>query len=393
MKTDLSGNNKRVLIVDDSIINRILLRRVLSNKGYEVREAVDGEEAVNLSHEFSPHVIIMDVIMPRMDGFHACQKLKTDPVLADVPVLFVTSLDDEDSVVKAFEAGGVDFVTKPFRENEILARVSVHSELYVSRLKLQSYAHRIKQQLEKTAADEEAGRRVQFRLLPPDGFRMRDFEFHRLLMPSLSMSGDFVDYFALDDDRVAFYMLDVAGHGVASAFVSVLVKSFVSHAMGDYKLGRDRLINSPADLLHELNDQLLHESLEKHVTMFFGIIDTRRGELLYANGGQFPFPLLCGDGSAQVIQCKSMPVGLFDFTHYTNTMIALPAGSRLVLLSDGILEILPESNLLDKLAQLDHVCSAPDATLEQIKSGLKLDQKDELPDDVAMLSIKRDAHG
>lgn len=392
-KGAISGSGKRVLIVDDSIINRAILGQVLLGKGYDIREAADGETALTLAHDFAPHLILMDIIMPGMSGIEACMRFKADPALADIPVLFVTSLHDEESVVQAFDVGGVDFITKPFRENEIVARVAAHSELYLSRLMLQAYTRRIKEQLEKTAVEEEAGRRVQFRLLPPDHLRLGEFEFQRILMPSLSMSGDFVDYFALDTDRVAFYMLDVAGHGVASAFVSVLVKSFVSHAMRENHSGRDRGIKSPSVLLQELNAQLLHEGLEKHVSMFLGVLDTRHGELLYANGGHFPFPLLCAHGSTQVLHCKSMPVGLFDFARYADATITLTPGSQLVLLSDGVLEILPESTLRDKLARLDQACSIPGITLDQIKSNLGLDRADNLPDDVALLTITRGNHG
>lgn len=379
----------RVLIVEDSPTNRLRLKHVLEGRGHTTREVSDGSEALDAAREFAPHVILMDVVMPRMDGFEACRLLKADEQLAGIPVIFLTALDEKDTTIRAFDAGAVDFVAKPFEDREVLARVSAHAELYLSRQKLQEYARQLKEELVRTAEDEEAGRQVQFKLLPKDGMRFGPCEFHRLLMPSMHMSGDFVDYFRIDEHRTGFYILDVSGHGAASAFVTVLVKSFVSHALSQHQNGTDDAILDPARLLSQLNKELLNGGLEKHAVMFYAVLDKDGREMRYANGGHFPFPVLTGGSSSHPVASRSPPVGLFDVAAYTNDALLLPAEFSLLIFSDGVLDILPEAKLSDKVARLEAMAGAGITSLPDISNALRLDDVRELPDDVTILTLTR----
>lgn len=379
----------RVLIVEDSPTNRLRLKHVLEGRGHKTREVGDGSEALAAAREFAPHVILMDVVMPRVDGFEACRLLKADEQLAGIPVIFLTALDEKDTTIRAFDVGAVDFVAKPFEDREVLARVSAHAELYMSRQKLQEYARQLKEELVRTAEDEEAGRQVQFKLLPKDGTRFGPCEFHRLLMPSMHMSGDFVDYFRIDARRAGFYILDVSGHGAASAFVTVLVKSFVSHALNQHQSGTDDSILDPARLLGQLNRELLLGGLEKHAVMFYAVLEIDGREMRYANGGHFPFPILSGDASCRLVPTRSPPVGLFDVAVYANESVVLPAAFSLLIFSDGVLDILPEPKLTDKVARLEALAAAGVTSLEDIRAALRLDSVRELPDDITILTLTR----
>jgi serine phosphatase RsbU (regulator of sigma subunit) len=381
----------RILVVDDSATNRLILKFVLEAADYQIREADNGENALLAARLFAPHVILMDVLMPCMDGFEACRRLKKDAQLAGIPVIFLTAMDEKEVMVNAFEAGGVDFITKPFDDREVLARVGTHAELYINRLKLQEYARRVKEELVRTAEDEEAGRRVQFKLLPKDGMQIGGCEFHRLLMPSMHMSGDFVDYFRIDEHRLGFYILDVAGHGAASAFVTVMIKSSISHAMARYQAGGDDTICDPARLLGQLNAELIQDGLEKHAAMFYVVLDQDGREMRYANSGHFPFPILCTDNSTQVLESRSRPLGIFETAKYTTVTMPMPEAFSLLLFSDGVLDLLPEPLLAGKLARMEAMGRSNAINLQDIRTAINLDGNRELPDDVTILTVTRRA--
>lgn len=121
---------KTVLVVDDIAPNRNLLRETLEPRGYEVLLASNGATAIKVVERARPDVILMDVNMPDMDGYQACRQMKANPELAAIPVIFITANDDPESLVKGFEAGGVDYIAKPFKEKEVLMRVETHVKIH-----------------------------------------------------------------------------------------------------------------------------------------------------------------------------------------------------------------------------------------------------------------------
>jgi CheY-like chemotaxis protein len=372
--------------VDDTPQNLQLLGAILDEAGYEVRVASNGPTALSIARISSPDLILLDILMPGMDGYEVCRTMKSDPALAEIPIIFLTALNDKETVLKAFDQGAADFITKPFDRREILARVRTHLELFRGRRTIQEYARQLKAKLDRTEADEEAGRKVQFSLLPPDGLRFGCCEFRRLLVPSMHMCGDFVDYFAIDDTRHGFYMLDVAGHGVASAFVTVLIKNAIGRALDD---DRAAIATDPARLLAHLNREILRGGMDKHAAIFFAVLDRDARELRFANGGYFPFPILASNGNAQWLESRSKPIGLFDTATYATHSIALPEAFTLMLFSDGVLDILPEESLKDKLARLESIGRSGIADPAAISRALCVDHFRERPDDIAILTMAR----
>ena len=138
----------QILIVDDSLVEIKIIRRFLGDE-YEILEATNGQLALELANEKKPDVILMDIIMPGIDGLSVCRALKADPATADIPVIFITSISDSQNVVKGFEAGGQDYITKPFYFPELCARIKVHLELKKSKETLQKYAKELEAKNEK----------------------------------------------------------------------------------------------------------------------------------------------------------------------------------------------------------------------------------------------------
>ena len=251
---------------------------------------------------------------------------------------------------------------------------------------------RLQQSLNALEQGERAGRQVQFKLLPQPEWTHAGFHFSHLLMPSEFMSGDFVDYFAIDDDRVGFYIADVSGHGVASAFVTVYLKRFIATALDNQRHAQSSAIADPALLLGQLNHELLRDRIGKHIAIFYGVIDTRLSTLHYANAGATPFPLLADGSGSRYLQARSTPAGMLAGSAYRNQTLTLSCPMRLLLCSDGVLEILRERSTEQRCERLRQVLSPQIEDLGQIRAQLGLKPEDPHPDDVALLLIRWNTH-
>lgn len=126
MKED---NRQKVLVVDDVTRNIQLVASFLKQSGYDINFSTSGKAALNHTKREKFDLILLDIMMPEMDGFEVCEKLKSNPKTKDIPVIFLTAKTDIDSITKAFEVGGIDYITKPFNKAELLARVKTHLEL------------------------------------------------------------------------------------------------------------------------------------------------------------------------------------------------------------------------------------------------------------------------
>ena len=120
----------KILIVDDIPANIDILSKTLEPQGYSISAALEGEKALKIAYHLHPDLILLDIMMENMDGFEVCRKLKQDPATSHIPVIFISALDNVESVLKGFRAGAVDYVTKPFHQEEVLARVQTHLQLH-----------------------------------------------------------------------------------------------------------------------------------------------------------------------------------------------------------------------------------------------------------------------
>ena len=123
-------NCPNILIVDDVPANLTVLNDILEGNGYKVRPVPNGHLALQVAEKEKPDLILLDIMMPDMDGFEVCRRFKDNPLLSDIPVIFISALNDTTDIVKAFRSGGVDYISKPFRAEEVSARVSTHLKLY-----------------------------------------------------------------------------------------------------------------------------------------------------------------------------------------------------------------------------------------------------------------------
>lgn len=132
----MENNEYKILVVDDNVKNVQVVANVLSEKGYDIEYALNGPDALQLVASENFDLILLDIMMPEMDGFEVCRSIKKDENKREIPIIFLTAKTDIESIQKAFKTGGVDYVSKPFNIDELLARVETHVELKVSKDKL-----------------------------------------------------------------------------------------------------------------------------------------------------------------------------------------------------------------------------------------------------------------
>lgn len=384
-----------LLIIDDDDEVRASLAAYLEDSGFNVLQAAGGAQGLELFDAHHPDLIICDLRMPQMDGLELI-RLVTERQ-ADLPVIVASGAGVMSDAVEALRLGAADYLIKPLEDLAVLEH-SVHRALDRSRLRLEN--RRYRQQLEDAnrdlqaslnllQEDQNAGRQVQMNMLPVTPWSADDFQFSHQIIPSLYLSGDFVDYFRVDERRVVFYLADVSGHGASSAFVTVLLKFMTTRLL--YESRRQGALPEfkPSEVLGHINRGLINCKLGKHVTMLGGVIDQERNLLHYAIGGHLPLPVLYADGKARYLQGRGLPVGLFVEAEYEDYQMELPPSFSLTLLSDGILDLLPGDTLKDKERVLPEMVETAGGSLNGLRKVFGLAELAEMPDDIALLVLSR----
>ena len=391
----MSAQPARILTIDDEDLVREILTAYLEDSGFEVIQAGDGRTGIELIDREQPDLVLCDLRMPGMDGLQVLATVTRD--FPELPILVVSGMGGINDAIQALKLGAWDYVTKPIEDMAVLEHAINHA-LERARLRRENREHRehlevvneqLRQTLRRLQEDESAARRIQFQLLPENDKQYRNYRFSRHLLTSQYLSGDFVDYFAIDGEHLGFYIADVSGHGVSSAFVTVMLKSYMGRYRELHRQNRDKGILNPAETLGRLNREIFGCHMDKYLTMFYGVIHWSNNQLRYSSGGQFPFPILFDGERAGYIGKKSLPIGLFDFASYRTEYLDLPRRFVLALISDGILETLPQASLRDKQTFLLDMIRDTDIDIENLIQALGLDRAGPLPDDVTLLLIKR----
>ncbi len=151
--TDTTKETANILIVDDTPANLELLSNILKMQGYKVRPAPSGQIAIQAAKNNPPDIILLDIAMPHMSGFEVCKIIKEDNNLRDIPVIFISALSEAKEKVEAFASGGVDYVTKPFQFEEVLARVTMHLKLRRLQLEIENYNKKLEKTVEEQARE------------------------------------------------------------------------------------------------------------------------------------------------------------------------------------------------------------------------------------------------
>ncbi len=340
-----AGQPASILVVDDTPANLQVLAGMLKDRGHKVRPVPGGKLALSAARRDPPDLILLDINMPDMNGYEVCEHLKADDELRGIPVIFISALTEPLDKVKAFAIGGVDYLTKPFQMEELHARVATHLKLRRLQIDLEEANARLATANGRMSRDLKAAARIQETFLPREVPRLPGADFAWIYRPCDELAGDGLNIIPLGDARVGLYILDVSGHGVAAALLSVTLSRLLSPPSEPSSIlvrggdARDRLeITPPAEVAARLNRLFPFDTAtEQFATMVYGILDTATGEFRYVSAGH-PGPVHLPSGADPVIlESRGTPIGLADDA-YEERSVRLGAGDRLFLYSDGVPE-------------------------------------------------------
>jgi sigma-B regulation protein RsbU (phosphoserine phosphatase) len=323
------GPKADLLIVDDKPANLRLLAAMLVEQGHKVRSAINGTLALKAAQAAPPDMILLDINMPEMNGFEVCERLKADEQTRDIPVIFISALDAVAEKVKAFTLGGVDYITKPFQLEEVLARVETHLALRRLQKRLEDANERFEQELCLAAE-------IQASFLPRELPEMPGWNLAAALIPARETSGDFYDLIPLPNGRIAVVVADVTDKGTAAALFMALSRTLIR----TYAVEHD---TQPELVFSAVHRRILEDTDTKQfVTVFYGILDPATGSLTYANAGHNPPYLFSAQNGAEPRELGNTgpPLGLRMFPDMTwhQGNVQLDPSSVLILYSDGITE-------------------------------------------------------
>ena len=318
-----------VLVVEDNPSTQTVLGRLLNVIGITtIAFAADGIEGLEKATEVKPDLIILDITMPRMDGYEVLHRLKSDKNTNNIPVLIQTASDNRETRERTFSSGATDFITKPINPLEFFSRVKVHLE---NRLLVKN----LQDQLSQISTELQSAQRMQVDMLPSEQ-QLEDIrnKYHVNIVhyfePSSVLGGDFWQLFPLSKTRLGFYICDFSGHGVASA-----LNTFRLHAL----VSQNNLhLKTPALFLKHLNKQMyLLLPRGQFATMFLGIIDIRKKTLTFSGAGA-PNPVFIRSNQGKLLASEGLPLGILPNPEYQNSCVKLKKGDTLLLYSDALIE-------------------------------------------------------
>ena len=344
----------KILVVDDEPRNVKILQIQLNARGYTVYTAADGLEALDVVEKEMPDLILLDINMPKMDGFEVVKRIRTDQATEFIPIVMITALrDTRENRIKSIEAGADDFIEKPFDSLEVLARVR-------SLLRIKQYQDTLAKHNARLEEELQMARSIQEILIPQDGVQeLSGFRIASRCCPEMAVGGDFFDIWEIAPNRLGVFISDVMGHGVSAAFVTVFIKTVLAEF-------QQQIEDNPGDLLEILNtrfNDLISSRLFMFATAFCGIINLNKGELVCANAGH-SFPLLynADEQTYQPIGDKNTGngLGIWQESVYETMRYPFDRSSRVFLYTDGVYEAKNpqgEEFTVERLEKLVRACT------------------------------------
>ena len=323
------SEKKVVLVVDDAPANIRVVNEILHDS-YKVKIATNGQKALELAGETpGPDLILLDVVMPGMDGYEVCTRLKANPGTRDIPVIFLTAQTETTDETRGFEAGAVDYIHKPFSPAVVVARVQTHLALRETREQLERQLQAIRNEL-------ETARQIQSSILPREIPSIAGLDIAARYVPMSSVAGDFYDFLVVDEKRIGILVADVSGHGMPAALIASMLK--IAFA------AQSARATDPAGVLSGLNQVLCGKFQGHYVTAAYAFVDTEKQTLCYAGAGHPPQLLReKSSGTVRSVIENGLFLGYFPNATYGAVEIPFRRGDWVVLYTDGITEMTGES--------------------------------------------------
>jgi len=380
------GAGARLLVVDDKDSNRDMLARRLERDGYRVDTAVHGLDALAKLADTQYDLVLLDIMMPELDGYGVLLRMKADESLRHVPVIMVSALDELSSVVRCIEAGAEDYLPKPFNPTLLRARVGASLEKKQLRDQEQrTYAALVASQEALAAELREAAAYVASLL--PQRLHEGPVRIDWTYTPSTSLGGDAFGYHWLDTRHMAVYLLDVCGHGVGAALLSASAMNVIrSQTLPDTDF------HSPESVLAALNRAFQMESQnEMYFTIWYGVFDAHECVLRHASGGHHGAVLVTPEGQHHEVLSAGPIIGMVPDMEFDAQHTHIAPGSLLHIFSDGIYEVELGGRRMeyDEFAAVVARVAGAGGGPQQIHAAMQeIQGRPEFEDDVSLLQLR-----
>ena len=379
----MNADVKTVLLVDDEPANLQIVNSILKDT-YKTRIATNGAKALELANQDpAPDLILLDVMMPEMDGYEVCSRLKSDDRTRDIPVIFLTGQTEIDDETRGFEVGAVDYIHKPFSPAVVQARVRTH-------LVLRGIRNQLESQLQTIQSEMATARQIQLSILPREIPAIKGLEIAARYIPMTAVAGDFYDFIQIDEKRIGILVADVSGHGMPAALISSMLKIALD--------GQTECASDPASVLAGLNKALCGKFQGHFVTAVYVVVDVEKQSIFYAGAGHPPLIFMDHSaGKARDFIENGLFLGFFPEATYSAVEIPFTAGDWGVLYTDGIPEMTDPSDEqfgLDRFKRClqDHhdltAAQFIDALLAELSQWSDVASGREPEDDITLLAIR-----
>ena len=377
-----------VLVVDDNAMNRDVLSRRLQRNGHTVEAVEGGRQALACLQTGKFDLVMLDIMMPDMDGYEVLAQLRQDAALAHLPVLMISAIGATDSVVRCLTLGADDYLTKPF--DPLILRARVDAALVKKRLHDAEQRH-----TRSMERDLEIGRTIQAGFLPQSLPQPPGWEIAGRFIPARQVAGDFYDTYELPGHGIAVLVADICDKGVGAALYMALFRSLLrAGATGECARGSDNA-SILKTAVSQTNDYIarVHERAHMFATVFFGILDPVTGRLDYVNAGH-ESALIVGAGTLKQALGPTAPaIGLMPDCRVEVASAVLDPGDVLFAYTDGVLDATDNGSAFGEsrlIALLSRAHASADALLDTLGLALETYSAGADPfDDVTMLAVRR----
>ncbi|ARJ20743.1 response regulator [Bacillus mycoides] len=374
-----------ILIVDDNPVNIFVIEKILKQAGYQdlvsLNSAQELFEYTHFGKDSSRHneidLILLDIMMPEIDGFEVCRRLQNEEKFKDIPIIFVTALEDANKLAEALDIGAMDYITKPINKVELLARMRVA-------LRLKSELNWHKEQEENLRNELDLATQVQRNLLSSP-LREEHIKIEASYLPSFKLAGDMYYWYKIDENRYGIILLDVMGHGVSASLVCMFISSVLRESIKcliDPELVIKDL-NKYMTLLHNENDNIPY-----YFTAIYLVVDTEKRTIEYVNAGHPSGYVLVDEENVVELNRGSCAVGFFDEIKVEKTVIPFEKNAQIVLFTDGVLEAIANDEF-ESEEKLRAFTERKWGDLEgEIEGFYKEEQKKTQSDDMCLIMIQ-----
>jgi serine phosphatase RsbU (regulator of sigma subunit) len=379
----------RILVVDDVEINRDLLSRRLKQQGHDVAIAENGKKALERIRAESFDLVLLDIMMPEMDGYQVLGEIQADPALKHLPVIMISAVTEMESVVKCIEMGATDYLPKPFNPVLLKARVGATLEKKRLRDKERLYAKSLEREL-------EIGREIQKSFLPEALPQFPGWQIAARFAPARQVAGDFYDAFELRaPGQVGLIVSDVCDKGVGAALFMALFRTLI-RATAERIAPSGDSASTVLGAVAGTNDYIArtHGRTNMFATLFFGIVELESGVMRYVNAGHESPLVLAPSGSLSRALAPTGPaVGLVPESKFEAGAAVLAPGETMLAYTDGVTDAKGESGFFGRdrllaLAARPHASAG--ALLDAIgQAVVSHTGAEERYDDLTMLAVRR----